>query len=211
MRRDPHAAPRPRTRAGSTSHALLATLACVVLVPAAAAAPAAAEAPPAPSSPVAGAPAPAAGAMRLRLSGVGGRPLFALLGRRILVSGVVEPYVAGQSVTVSFYRDGAKVATRVVPVVAAAHGGGRFRAASASRYGGLARVRAVGAAASSGAREPALRGSVDGRVRRRHRAGAGRLPQDDGARARRAGGHARVRAARARRRALPRALPGGRA
>ena len=52
------------------------------------------------------------------LQKVGGNPPFALVGRRIVVRGIVTPYVAGQSVKVSFYRDGRKLAVRTVAVLA---------------------------------------------------------------------------------------------
>ena len=43
---------------------------------------------------------------------VGGSPPFALVGGRITVRGIVTPYVGGQTVKVSFYRDGRKVAVK---------------------------------------------------------------------------------------------------
>ncbi len=57
---------------------------------------------------------PAAGRVKLVLQKVGGSPPFALLGGRIVVRGIVAPYVAGQTVKVSFYREGRKVEVRSV-------------------------------------------------------------------------------------------------
>ena len=39
---------------------------------------------------------------------LGGSPPFALVGRRIVVRGIVTPYVAGQTVEVSFYLEAAR-------------------------------------------------------------------------------------------------------
>ena len=50
-----------------------------------------------------------AGARSSSLQHVGGTPLFAFLRQRISMRGVVSPYVAGQSVKVSIYRDSRKV------------------------------------------------------------------------------------------------------
>ena len=58
--------------------------------------------------------APAAGKIQLVLQNVGGSPPFALAGRRFVVRGIVIPYVAGQTVKVSFYRDGRKVGVQTV-------------------------------------------------------------------------------------------------
>src|SRR5436190_14085014 len=58
--------------------------------------------PPAPPAPT----GPAASRLLLTVQRVGGRPLFALVGARIVVRGVVWPYVGGQSVKVSIYREG---------------------------------------------------------------------------------------------------------
>jgi hypothetical protein len=125
--------------------ALCAALACIAVAPASAAA----EPAPAPSPPVApgsaGPPAaaPVAGTIRLELQRVGGSPPFALVGGRIVVRGVVTPYVAGQTVAVSFYLDGRELAASVVSVLPAAGGEGRFDVKFSSRYAGLVRARAV--------------------------------------------------------------------
>ncbi len=106
-----------------------------------------AETPAAPVSPVPATPvAPASGAVRLALAKVGGSPLFALEGSRIVVRGIVTPFVAGQTVTVSFYRDRRKLFDQSVSVLAAAGGLGRFRLGFTSHSGGLVQARVAHAA-----------------------------------------------------------------
>jgi peptidoglycan hydrolase-like protein with peptidoglycan-binding domain len=100
------------------------------------------------TQPAAGAPAPlggapAAGQMKLELQRVGGLPLFALMGKRIVVRGVVTPYVAGQTVKVSFYREGRKTEVRIVSVLPMPGGSGQFRISFASRDAGLMQARAA--------------------------------------------------------------------
>ncbi len=90
----------------------------------------------------AGAQAPGA-QMRLTLRRAGGSPLFALLGRPIVVRGSVTPYVAGQTVAIGFYLDRREVERRSVAVLAGRGGEGEFEVAFTSHYGGLARARAV--------------------------------------------------------------------
>jgi peptidoglycan hydrolase-like protein with peptidoglycan-binding domain len=81
--------------------------------------------------------------VRLALEKVGGSPPFALVGRRIVVRGVVTPYVASQTVRVSFYLDGRKVGVETVGVLAGRGGVGRFRAGFSSAQAGLLKARAV--------------------------------------------------------------------
>jgi L,D-transpeptidase catalytic domain len=119
--------------------ALGAVLACLLAAPALAGAETPVAATPAPAT-VTG-PAPAT--VRLALQKVGGSPPFALVGGRIAVRGAVTPYVAGQTVTVSFSLDGRTVATSVVSVLAAAAGTGRFQVGFSSRYAGLVQARVV--------------------------------------------------------------------
>jgi hypothetical protein len=97
--------------------------------------------PPAPATPLAG--TPVAGHMKLELQKVGGLPLFALMGKRIVLRGVVTPYVARQTVKVSFYREGRKVASRIVAVLPMRNGSGQFRISFASRDAGLLQARAA--------------------------------------------------------------------
>jgi hypothetical protein len=81
--------------------------------------------------------------MRLELQRVGGQPLFALMGARIVVRGIVTPYVAGQKVKVTFYRESRKVEARIVSVLAMRNGSGQFRVSFASRDAGLVQARAA--------------------------------------------------------------------
>jgi L,D-transpeptidase catalytic domain len=97
--------------------------------------------PPAPAAPV-------AGHIKLVLQHVGGSPPFALLGRRVVVRGVVTPYVGGQRVKVSFYRDGRKVRVKNVSVSAGrssigGNGAGQFHVNYSSGFPGLVQVRAA--------------------------------------------------------------------
>src|SRR5277367_3737807 len=90
-----------------------AAICCMSVLPAAAAAETPAPAPKAP--------APAAaptGKLKLVMQKVGGDPLFATAGHRVVVRGVVIPYVAGQSVKVSFYLEGRKVGVENAAVLA---------------------------------------------------------------------------------------------
>jgi peptidoglycan hydrolase-like protein with peptidoglycan-binding domain len=126
-----------RTAAACAALALLA-------VPSAAAAKGAP--PPAPTAPTpAPAPVPgqASGKIRLVLQKVGGSPLFALAGRRFVVRGIVLPYVAGQRVKLSFYREGRKVAVQTLSVLPLGNGAGQFHAGFTSHYAGNVEVRAA--------------------------------------------------------------------
>jgi peptidoglycan hydrolase-like protein with peptidoglycan-binding domain len=91
---------------------------------------------------------PPTGSMRLLLERVGGKPLFALMGRSVVVHGIITPYVAGQRVKVSFYREGRKVQVRKVGVLDAHNGAGRFRISFTGRDAGLVQARAVHYASS---------------------------------------------------------------
>jgi peptidoglycan hydrolase-like protein with peptidoglycan-binding domain len=91
-------------------------------------------------------PAPVVSHVRLALERVGGSPLFALVGRRIVVRGTVTPYVGGQTVTVGVYRDGRRVQTGSAAVTALGNGSGAFRVSYVSRLPGLVQARAAHAA-----------------------------------------------------------------
>ncbi len=128
---------------------LLAAL-CATLLSAAAAPAAASAETAAVSSPSSVAPAstpsgqtPAPGGIRLVLQRVGGSPPFALLGAPIVVRGIVTPYVAGQTVEVSFYRDGRKLAVEDASVRPLGNGEGQLHLDFSSHYGGLVQVRAT--------------------------------------------------------------------
>ncbi len=96
-------------------------------------------APPAPTT----APAAVAGRISLQLQKVGGSPPFALVGGRIVVRAIVTPYVGGQTVRVSFYREGRKVEVKTVSVLAIGNGAGQFHINFASHYAGLVEARAA--------------------------------------------------------------------
>ncbi|HEY3960568.1 MAG TPA: L,D-transpeptidase family protein [Solirubrobacteraceae bacterium] len=89
------------------------------------------------------APPPAAGRIELVLQKVGGSPPFALVGRRIVVRGVVTPYVGGQTVSVSFYREGRKVTDKTVSVQAIGNGEGQFHVDYLGASPGLVEARAA--------------------------------------------------------------------
>jgi peptidoglycan hydrolase-like protein with peptidoglycan-binding domain len=75
-----------------------------------------------------------------------GRPPFQLVGERLVVRGVVEPFVAGQTVTVRFYRDGRLVTKRSVSVLALGNGAGQFHLGYAGSRPGALRIDAEHAA-----------------------------------------------------------------
>jgi hypothetical protein len=85
------------------------------------------------------APLPPSAHIRLIVQHAYGSPLFALAGGRIVVRGVVTPYVAGQSVKVSFYREGRKVQVRKLSVLAIGNGSGQFHINFSSAAGCLQR------------------------------------------------------------------------
>ncbi len=89
------------------------------------------------------APGPVGGKLVLVLQHVGGNPPFALLGQRIAVRGIVTPYVAGQTVKVSFYRDARKLQVTTVSVQSLGNGAGQFHVGFVSAYGGLVEARAA--------------------------------------------------------------------
>ena len=135
---------RFHVRAASLSAVVFSALFCAVAAPASSIAAAASTstpaAPVAPSTPTS---APVAGQIKLVLQHVGGKPLFALLGQRVVVRGVVTPYVGGQTVKVSFYRDGRKVQVKDVSVSAIGNGAGQFHINYVSGFPGLVQARAA--------------------------------------------------------------------
>jgi len=98
---------------------------------------------PTPAAPTPAASSPVAGSVKLVLQKVGGSPPFAFVGRRIVVRGIVWPYVGGQSVKVSVYRDGRKVAVDSVGVLAVGNGAGQFHISYSSGSPGLVQARAA--------------------------------------------------------------------
>jgi peptidoglycan hydrolase-like protein with peptidoglycan-binding domain len=108
----------------------------------------AAESPaPATPAPAQGSPAPATpaapGHIQVIVRHAYGKPLFVIAGRRMAIRGVVVPYVAGQQVKVSVYREGRKVDVQTVSVLAARNGTGKFELSYTSAGVGLVQVRAV--------------------------------------------------------------------
>lgn len=98
---------------------------------------------PAPAT-TAPAPAPAApGRMSVGLLKVGGTPLFALVGGRMYIRARVTPYVAGQTVRVSFYRNGRKVQVQNAPIFPVHGTTGEFRVSLQSSSAGAVEARVV--------------------------------------------------------------------
>jgi hypothetical protein len=87
--------------------------------------------------------------VRLIVSNAHGNPPFLIAGQRMVVRGTVRPYVSAQRVKLSVYRDGRKVAVKVVPVVALGDGLGQFHVIYSSDAAGLVQVRAVHYATSA--------------------------------------------------------------
>jgi peptidoglycan hydrolase-like protein with peptidoglycan-binding domain len=81
--------------------------------------------------------------MQLVLEGSRGQAAFVLTHEPIDVHGAVLPYVAGQRVRVSFYRDGHLVATRTVAVLPRGRSAGQFYVSFPNALPGRVRVLAV--------------------------------------------------------------------
>ncbi|HTA31964.1 MAG TPA: L,D-transpeptidase family protein [Solirubrobacteraceae bacterium] len=151
---------RDRANGLSCGRRVAVLLSALAALGAAVALPAGALAATTPIAPGAAPTGPAPGAMKLALQHVSGRPLFSVVGRRIVVKGSVTPYVAGQTIVVGFYLEGRKVATDPVGVQPAGSTG-KFRVSFSSHYAGLLQARAVHAAtaqqAAFTARSPDVR------------------------------------------------------
>ena len=125
-------------------HSAVALGVLALFAPLPAGASAATPAAPVPAAPPGEAPAAVpAGRMTLTLSQVGGSPPFALAGARIGVRGKVVPYVPGQTVKLSIYREGGKVAVQIVQVRPGPSGTGQFRTTFKSSYSGRVDIRAA--------------------------------------------------------------------
>lgn len=94
-----------------------------------------------PTAAAAEVPAPA-GSTRLVLQHVHGHPALGVVGERFVVRGLVTPYVAGQRVVLSIYRNGRQVLSRRVSLTAFGNGAGRFHFAYKPPHSGLVQVRA---------------------------------------------------------------------
>ncbi len=101
----------------------------------------------APTTPAPPAPAPApssaTGQIKLVVQKAFGKPPFVISGGRMVVRGIVIPYVGGQKVKVTIYRDGRKVEVKTVSVQAIGNGAGQFHLGYSSASAGLVKVRAV--------------------------------------------------------------------
>jgi peptidoglycan hydrolase-like protein with peptidoglycan-binding domain len=101
------------------------------------------------------------GRMRLVLQHVHASRPFALVGERIVVRGVVTPFVAGQKVSVTFSRDGHPVSSRAVALLPVGNGAGQFHVSYASPRSGVvstaARHSATPLLGSFAARSAAVR------------------------------------------------------
>jgi hypothetical protein len=86
--------------------------------------------------------------VRLAVENAHARGSFAVVGERVLVVGAVRPYVAGQRVRLSVYRDGHRVSVERVSIAAARGGTGTFRLRYASPRAGEIEVRATHAASA---------------------------------------------------------------
>jgi peptidoglycan hydrolase-like protein with peptidoglycan-binding domain len=125
---------------GVTRAALLAAVGVMLAAPGAAQAATAAPPPPAAPAP---APLPVPGRVTMTLVHAGGQPAFALIHQTIHMRGVVSPYVAGQVVKVSIYRESRKLLVEPFAVKPRGDGSGEFRVSYSSSTPGLVKVRVV--------------------------------------------------------------------
>ena len=92
-------------------------------------------------------PAPAAPKLRIVAERVGGARATVMAGRPWRVRGVLTPYVAGQTATVRFYKDGRRVRVRQVAILPSVTGrAGYFLVSFTSRSPGRVTIRASHAA-----------------------------------------------------------------
>ncbi len=89
------------------------------------------------------APPPAAGRIQLVVQKAYGKPPFVVAGGRVVIRGIVVPYVGNQKVKLSFYRAGRKVEVQTVSVLAVGNGAGQFHAGYSSASSGEVQVRAA--------------------------------------------------------------------
>jgi lipoprotein-anchoring transpeptidase ErfK/SrfK len=119
-----------------------ATVAARTIICAATAQAATAPAPVAPA-PATLAPPSAPGQIKLVVQKAFGKPPFVIAGGRMVVRGIVVPYVGGQQVKVSIYRDGRKVDVKSVSVLAIGNGAGQFHIGYSSDRAAVVQARAV--------------------------------------------------------------------
>ncbi len=100
--------------------------------------------PPAPKpSPAPSRPAATPGHIKLVIQHAFGNPQFVVAGARMVLRGIVIPYVVGQKVKVSFYRDGRRLSVKTVAVVALGNGAGQFHLGYSSAGQGLVQASVV--------------------------------------------------------------------
>jgi hypothetical protein len=81
--------------------------------------------------------------MRLTMLRAGGNPPFVIAPGRVVVQGLVIPYVGAQKVKLSVYRGGRKIGVKTLPVQPVGNGAGRFLLKVANSQTGLVQVHAV--------------------------------------------------------------------
>ena len=86
---------------------------------------------------------PAPGAVSMSLQKAGGSPPFAMVDQRIAYRGTVTPFVDGQTVKVSIYRDGRKIVVEQLAVTPGTGGKGKFHFSFSSGRAGVIKVRVV--------------------------------------------------------------------
>jgi len=91
------------------------------------------------STPTSGAP----GRIKLVIQHASGHPPFVIAGGRIVVRGIVLPFIAGQRVKLSFYRDGRKVRVSTAAVQDLGNGAGQLHVTFSSARTGVVQVHAV--------------------------------------------------------------------
>src|SRR5947209_17619739 len=84
---------------------------------------------------------PAPGSIQLVVQHAFGRPAFVISGREMVLRGIVAPFVTGQQVEVSIYRDGREVAVKRASVLALGHGAGQFHVGYRSATAGTVWMR----------------------------------------------------------------------
>jgi peptidoglycan hydrolase-like protein with peptidoglycan-binding domain len=98
--------------------------------------------PPATMQPSPQATVPLPGKLKLTVQHTHGHPAFAAIGERIVIAGGVRPYVAGQKVVLSIYRNGRRVLSKRLGVSPVAGGAGQFHFGYASSHSGHLSIRA---------------------------------------------------------------------
>jgi len=99
---------------------------------------------PTPGAPVTPQPAPPAERVKLKMSGVGGKPLFAGVGAKLVIYGRITPYQVGQRATIAFYLRRRQIGSELLRVAPRTDGSGSFQVRLAIHAAGpLTAVAAV--------------------------------------------------------------------